>query len=100
MVSDAKKETYFQESGVPVAESGKDGQDPMGKVIGKYLKLSKHDNCLLAIDKFIEWYVYDMAVIEVQNKFGTRYNTEYQDLLIKFIQQFILCAAHQTHHLV
>ena len=84
---------------VPVAESGGNGQEFMVKIIRKHLKLYKLDDCLLSIDRHIEWYVFDVAVLEVQNRFGTRYGVEYADSLIQFIQRFILCAAHQTHHL-
>ena len=99
MVDEVQRESDFKRKDIKVAESGREGQQVMGKVISRHLKFFGQDDCLLAIDKYIEWYVYDVAELDLQNKFGKRHDTKYSSALIRFIQQFILCAVHGTHHL-
>ena len=93
----AIREDYFKNTGVQVNESGHKGQGIMVPIIQNHLKSADLDDCLLVIHKYIEWYVYDVAVMELRKQGGNRYANYYFNSLVKFIQQFILCAAHQTH---
>eukprot|EP01083_Nonionella_stella_P165887 553073_1 len=91
-----KEEVFKQNTEMQVNESGHKGQQIMVPIIQKHLQAAGYD-CLLGINKYIEWYVYDVAVLELQKQFGLRYSEYYFDALTRFIQQFILCAAHETH---
>eukprot|EP01084_Bolivina_argentea_P218982 371489_1 len=90
--------TVEQNAEMKVTNSGIKGQTIMIPIIVNHLKAANLDDCLLVINKYIEWYVYDVAVLQIQNRLGSKADKMYFEMLTKFIQQFILCASHQIHH--
>eukprot|EP01083_Nonionella_stella_P220629 789175_1 len=81
---------------IQVNVSGHKGQLIVAPIIQNHLYAAGYD-FLLSINKYIEWYVHDVSVLQLQKQLGLRYSEWYFAVLTRFIHQFILCAAHETH---